>query len=71
MTAPKKPARTTLAALNAPPLELTPAEKRLLNSFRLTDNRGRQTLEGMALRHAQMWPRHTGPSLRLVVGGAS
>ena len=70
MSAPKTPDKASLAAaLDAPPPELTPAEKRLLNSFRLTDNRGRQTLERMALKHAQLWPQHTGPSLKLITGG--
>lgn len=69
MTIPKKPARATLAAQDAPPLELTPAEKSLLISFRLTDNEGREFVEKMALSQAQMWPRRTGPSLRLINGG--
>ena len=69
MTAPKKPVKATLIALVAPPLELTPAEKRLLDSFRLTDNEGREFVEKVAQSQAQLWPRRAGPSLKLITGG--
>lgn len=69
MTIPKKPARATLAAQDTPPLELTLAEKSLLSSFRLTDNEGRKFVEKVALDQARMWPRRTGPSLKLITGG--
>ena len=69
MTFPKKPAKATLAALVAPPLELTPAEKRMLSSFRALDNRSREFIERTALAVSQRVARRTGPSLKLITGG--
>ena len=40
---------TALAALDAPPIELSAAEKRLLVSFRLTNNKGQEFVQKIAL----------------------
>ena len=71
MTAPKKPARRPARAqppiaLDAPPLNLTPAELSLLKSFRGMDDEGREFIEKLALRQAARFPRRAAPSLRLV-----
>lgn len=69
MTGPKTPSKT-LAAPDAPPLDLTPAEMRLFKAYRMMDNRAkRETLED-AEHLAMRWPHRTAPRLRLVSGGA-
>lgn len=69
MTGPKTPSKT-LAAPAAPPLDLTPAEMSLLMAFRTMWERGANETLDMALWEAEMYPRHTRPSLSLIAGGA-
>jgi hypothetical protein len=61
----------TPVAMDAVPIEVTPAEQNLLRSFRAMDDRSQgfigRTAEGMAGKR----PRRTPPSLRIVKGGQS
>jgi hypothetical protein len=70
MSAPKKPPEPP-AALNAQPLELTSAEKILLQAYRATDDEGRDFIAMTALSQSRRWSRHASPSLRLVIGCAA
>jgi hypothetical protein len=58
------------AVLVAQPLELTPVELRLLEAYRFTDDRGRDTIYACAIRQGD-YPRHPRPLLRLITGGAT
>jgi hypothetical protein len=65
MSAPKQP-RTTPSALDAVPIQLTPAELSLLGSFRAINDSGQAFLGRTADSLAEDCPRRAAPSLRLV-----
>lgn len=68
MSRQKKPAaRPPLtAAADSPPLDLTPAERSLLKSFRRMDDSAQGFIGRLADAQAERCPRRAAPSLRLV-----
>lgn len=52
------------------PVELTPAERRLLSEFRRMDDEARGMLLELVPEYAKEWPRRANTHLRLVASSA-
>ncbi|MFC0131388.1 hypothetical protein CR105_03110 [Massilia eurypsychrophila] len=63
-----RPTSTASVVEDAPP-PLTPAELRLLKSFRAVDDRSRDFMERVAAAQAARRSLHKQPTLHLVTGG--